>query len=234
MVRRIFVEKKGDFAVEAAGLFSDIKQNLHIEGLEGIRIINRYDIEGIDDETYKLAKYTVFAEPAIDIATDEVLETLSSAIFFAVEYLPGQYDQRADSAAQCIKLMKPGTECNVKFARIYLLEGNLAQEEVDAIKKYVINPVDSQEAADEKPESLQMETVIPEDVAILHGFREKTEAELEVFRKEMGFAMSKGDLLHIHQYFAQEEKRDPSITELKVIDTYWSDHCRHTTFNTEL
>ncbi|MEG0392770.1 MAG: phosphoribosylformylglycinamidine synthase, partial [Anaerovoracaceae bacterium] len=155
-------------------------------------------------------------------------------IFFAVEYLPGQYDQRADSAAQCIKLMKPGTECNVKFARIYLLEGNLAQEEVDAIKKYVINPVDSQEAADEKPESLQMETVIPEDVAILHGFREKTEAELEVFRKEMGFAMSKGDLLHIHQYFAQEEKRDPSITELKVIDTYWSDHCRHTTFNTEL
>lgn len=234
MVRRIFVEKKKGFAVEAEGLFSDVKNNLHLEGLRSLRVINRYDMDGIDDETYIMAKHTVFAEPAVDRATDEVPDLPESAIFFAVEYLPGQYDQRADSARQCIGLMKPGTEARVRFARVIVLEGDLSPKDVESVKEYIINPVDSREAQWEKPETLEMEMAVPEDVAIVHGFCEKSGEELEEYRQEMGFAMSREDLLHIHAYYSQEEKRDPTITELMVIDTYWSDHCRHTTFHTEL
>ncbi len=234
MVRRVFVEKKKEFAVEAKGLFSDIKQNLHMDGLESLRVINRYDMDGVDEELYEMAKYAVFAEPAIDKATDETLDLPESAIFFAVEYLPGQYDQRADSAAQCIRLLKPGVSVEVKFARVILLSGDLSREDVEAIKGYVINPVDSREASPEKPDTLEMEMEVPADVAVVEGFREKTKEELEEYRQEMGFAMSREDLLHIHKYYVEEEKRDPTITELLVIDTYWSDHCRHTTFFTEL
>ncbi|MEG0430781.1 MAG: phosphoribosylformylglycinamidine synthase [Anaerovoracaceae bacterium] len=235
MVKRIFVEKKQGFDVEAQGLFEDIKQNLHIDGLLNLRVINRYDIDGIDEETYEMAKFSVFAEPAIDNAYDEVLpDSVVSANFFAVELLPGQYDQRADSAAVCIKLMKPEVTATVKFARVIVLEGDLSGDDIETIKGYCINPVDSQLAIIEKPETLEMEMQVPADVEIIEGFIDKSPAELEAFRTAMGFAMSEGDLIHIHGYFKNEEKRNPSITELKVIDTYWSDHCRHTTFNTEL
>lgn len=235
MVRRIYVEKKKGFDVEAQGLLEDIQENLHAEGLTGIRILNRYDVDGIDDATYQRARYTVFAEPAIDTAYDEQMpEELRSATFFSVEYLPGQYDQRADSAAQCIKLMNAEAEATVKFAKVIVLKGEISSEQLETIKNYCVNPVDSQIAQAEKPETLDMETVQPEDVAIMEGFTSKSADALEQFRREMGFAMSPDDIKVIQDYFRNEEKREPSITELKVIDTYWSDHCRHTTFNTRL
>lgn len=234
MVRRIYVEKKKGFDVEAAGMLADLQQNLHVTGLTGVRVLNRYDVDGIDDETYQRARYTVFAEPAIDTAYDEEIPQLNGAAFFATEYLPGQYDQRADSAAQCIKLMNVEAEATVKFAKVVVLEGNVTAEDVEAVKNYVVNPVDSQVAQAEKPETLEMETVVPADVEIMTGFIDKNADELENFRKEMGFAMSPADIRMIQGYFKNEEKRDPSITELKVVDTYWSDHCRHTTFNTAI
>lgn len=235
MVRRIYVEKKKGFDVEAQGLLEDIQQNLHIEGLESVRILNRYDVDGIDDATYQRARYTVFAEPAVDTAYDEQMpEELSSATFFAVEYLPGQYDQRADSAAQCIKLINVNANASVKFARVIVLEGSITQEQLEAVKSYCVNPVDSQIAENMKPETLDMETLVPEDVKIMEGFIKKDADGLEQFRREMEFAMSEDDIRAIQGYFKNEEKRDPSLTELKVIDTYWSDHCRHTTFNTQL
>lgn len=235
MVRRIFVEKKKGFDVEAQGLFEDIKTNLHIAGLTGVRVINRYDVQGVDEKTYEMAKYSVFAEPAIDSVYEEKLDdAMVSANFFAVEFLPGQYDQRADSAATCIRLIEPSATPVVKFARVIMLEGELSESEVEEIKKYCVNPVDSQQASMEKPESLDMETTIPADVAVIEGFTEMNEEELEQFRKDMEFAMSADDIKCIQDYFRDDEKRNPTVTELKVIDTYWSDHCRHTTFNTEL
>ena len=235
MVRRIYVEKKKGFDVEAASLFNDIRENLHIKELTGVRVLNRYDIDGIDDATYEAAKLTVFAEPAIDVVYEETMpEELGSAIFFAVEYLPGQYDQRADSASQCIKLMNAEADATVKFARVIILEGDLDDQQVETIRSYCVNPVDSQIAADEKPENLEMETTVPEDVAVITGFRTMDEATLENYRKKMGFAMSPADIQFVQKYYAEDEDRDPTLTELKVIDTYWSDHCRHTTFNTTL
>ena len=235
MVRRIYVEKKKGFDVEAASLFNDIRENLHLNALKGVRVLNRYDIDGIDDATYEAAKLTVFAEPAIDVVYEETMpEDLGSAIFFAVEYLPGQYDQRADSASQCIKLMNAEADATVKFARVIILEGDLNDQQVETIRSYCVSPVDSQIAADEKPENLEMETTVPEDVATVAGFRTMDEAALENYRKEMGFAMSPADIQFVQKYYAEDEDRDPTLTELKVIDTYWSDHCRHTTFNTTL
>lgn len=234
MVRRIYVEKKKGFDVEATGLLEDLQQNLHVRGLSGVRVLNRYDVDGIDDETYQRARYTVFAEPAIDTAYDEEMPDLNGAAFFATEYLPGQYDQRADSAAQCIKLMNVNADATVKFAKVVVLEGSVAADDVEVIKNYVVNPVDSQVAQAEKPETLEMETVVPGDVEIMDGFTTKNADQLEAFRKEMGFAMSPADIKLIQSYFKDEEKREPSLTELKVIDTYWSDHCRHTTFNTAI
>ena len=235
MVRRIYVEKKKGFDVEAASLFNDIRENLHLNALKGVRVLNRYDIDGIDDATYEAAKLTVFAEPAIDVVYEETMPgDLGSAIFFAVEYLPGQYDQRADSASQCIKLMNAEADATVKFARVIILEGDLNDQQVETIRSYCVNPVDSQIAATEKPENLEMETTVPEDVVVITGFRTMDEAALENYRKEMGFAMSPADIQFVQKYYAEDEDRDPTLTELKVIDTYWSDHCRHTTFNTTL
>lgn len=234
MVRRIFVEKKAGFAVEADGLFEDLAQNLDLEKLEGVRIINRYDVEGIDDDTYEMAKNTIFAEPAVDAAYDEEMPDIGSAVFFAVEFLPGQYDQRADSAVQCISMMKPGTKAAVKFAKIYVLEGDLSDNDVAAVRKYVINPVDSREAALEKPDTIVTNYDAPADVPVINGFTAMDDVRLEEYRNELGMAMSKADLQLIREYFRDTEKRDPTMTELKVIDTYWSDHCRHTTFATEL
>jgi len=234
MVRRIYVEKKKGYDIEAQELFSDLKENLNLQGLSAVRVINRYDIEGIDDNTYNAAKYSIFAEPAIDMAYDEEVSIDAGALYFAVEYLPGQFDQRADSAEQCIKLMDANLEPKVRFARLIVLMGNISQEEYAAVKKYSINPVDSQEANLEKPQKLETQTVAPENVRIVHNFTKLSDQELIDYKTEQGFAMSEEDLKFVREYFSEKEKRDPTITELKVIDTYWSDHCRHTTFLTKI
>ncbi|HHU18480.1 MAG TPA: phosphoribosylformylglycinamidine synthase [Clostridiales bacterium] len=234
MVRRIYVEKKKGYDIEAQELFSDLKENLNLQGLSAVRVINRYDIEGIDDNTYNAAKNSIFAEPAIDMAYDEEVSIDAGALYFAVEYLPGQFDQRADSAEQCIKLMDANLEPKVRFARLIVLMGNISQEEYAAVKKYSINPVDSQEANLEKPQKLETQTVAPENVRIVHNFTKLSDQELIDYKIEQGFAMSEEDLKFVREYFSEREKRDPTITELKVIDTYWSDHCRHTTFLTKI
>jgi len=234
MVKRVFVEKKKGFDVEARGLFNDIKYNFAPEGLTGVRVLNRYDVQGLDDESFEIAKNQVFSEPTVDITYDEEMPDIGDASFFAVEYLPGQYDQRADSAAQCIRLIMAKADPIVKFARIVVLEGKVSEEELEKIAAYCINPVDSQFAVMDKPEVLGMETTVPDDVPVISGFVNKTPDELRAYRQEQGFAMSEEDIFFIQDHFKKEEKRDPSMTELKVIDTYWSDHCRHTTFNTEL
>ncbi|MDO4552652.1 MAG: phosphoribosylformylglycinamidine synthase [Bacillota bacterium] len=234
MVYRIYVEKKPGFNVEAGGMLADLRDNLHLQGLEEVRILNRYDVEGIDRETYERSKGTVFSEPAIDRVFEEELPRDLGSVCFAVEYLPGQYDQRADSAAQCIKMMAAGGEPVVKCARVIGLKGCVSPEELAAVKKYCINPVDSREASPEKPQSLSLDSPAPADVALLQGFRSMGEEEGAAYRRDMGLAMSMADLRFVQKYFAEEEKRDPTLTELRVIDTYWSDHCRHTTFQTKL
>lgn len=234
MVRRIYVEKKKGYDIEAQGLVEDLKENLHLNGLSAVRVVNRYDVEGIDQDTYEAAKYTVFAEPAIDKAYDEMVSIEAGSHFFAVEYLPGQYDQRADSAAQCIKLMNVDSEATVKFARMIILNGSISEQEFAAIKNYCINPVDSHEAELEKPEKLDIQTIVPEDVKTINGFIQMSDEEIASYRENMGFAMSDEDLKFVREYFAVDEKRNPTMTELKVIDTYWSDHCRHTTFLTKI
>ena len=234
MVRRIYVEKQKGFDIEAQGLYEDLKENLYLSGLDAVRVINRYDIERIDDATYEAAKYTVFAEPAIDMIFDETVPVDAGSHFFAVEYLPGQYDQRADSAAQCIKLMNVSSDATVRFARLIVLTGSISDGELTAIKNYCINPVDSHEAGLDKPDKLEMQTVVPENVKTIRGFIRMSDAEIKAFREEQCFAMSREDLKFVREYFALEEERDPTMTELKVIDTYWSDHCRHTTFLTKI
>jgi len=234
MVRRIYVEKKKGFDIEAQELYEDLKENLQLKRLTSVRVMNRYDIEGIDDDTYEAAKYTIFAEPAIDWVYEENVSIDKGSRFFAVEYLPGQFDQRADSAEQCIKLLNVNSEAVVRFARLIVLNGVISEEEFAAVKKYCINPVDSHEAALEKPDRLDTQTVAPENVEIIFGFTRMSDDEIEKFHKEKGFAMSVEDLKFVRQYFAMEEKRNPTVTELAVIDTYWSDHCRHTTFLTAI
>jgi len=234
MVRRIYVEKKDGFNVEAVGIFNDIKENLHISGINGVRVINRYDVEGITDETYDNARMTVFSEPAVDRISDETLPEGPVSAFFATEYLPGQYDQRADSAAQCIKLIDPSAEATVRFARVIAIDGDITDAELESIKNYLINPVDSREADLEKPETLQLNLELPGEVPTVEGFIDGTAEELEAYRKERGFAMSSEDIKFVQVYFKNDENRNPTITELKVIDTYWSDHCRHTTFQTKI
>lgn len=235
MIKRIFVEKKKGFDVEAKGLLSDIIANLHPEGLTGLRVINRYDIQNIDDEIYDMAKYQVFAEPAVDDVYDEDMPEISQpGTFFAVEYLPGQYDQRADSAVQCIRLIRPDADPKVRFARVIVLEGEVSEEDINKIANYCVNPVDSQFAELEKPKALDIEMAAPEEVESVKGFIQMSFEELLAYKKQQEFAMSDGDIKFIQDYFKKEEKRDPTVTEMKVIDTYWSDHCRHTTFNTEL
>ena len=235
MVHRLYVEKKQGYDVEAQSLFSYVKESLKIEGLENIRVINRYDIDGINDKTYEKAKFSIFAEPAIDVIYEEKLPSnVSSAIFFAVEYLPGQYDQREDSAEVAISLMKPRARAEVAFARVIVIEGDVTEEDVERIKHLIVNPVDSRLADLEKPESVSMEMDKPEEVRPIDSFNRMDREQLLEFRKENEFAMSEDDMLFVADYFHNEEQRNPTPTELKVIDTYWSDHCRHTTFNTVL
>ena len=232
-VKRIFVEKKCSYAVEAAALFDDIKTNLGIGELKQVRIINRYDMEGIDNETYDKAVWTVFAEPPVDMIYHEELSVGKTESCFAVSYLPGQFDQRADSAMQCLQIIAQKDNIEIKTAKIYLLSG-VNNEQLGAIKKYLINPVDSCEAALEKPQTLAMEVISPPPVVILKGFIKMDDDELRRMAGEMSLAMSAEDLCFCRDYFKNEELRDPSITELRVIDTYWSDHCRHTTFHTQI
>lgn len=234
MVRRVFVEKKEGFDAEAQGLFRELSENLHLRRLSRVRIINRYDIEGIDRQVYESAKETIFSEPAVDCVWDEKMEIPAGCRWFLSEYLPGQYDQRADSAAQCIQLINGGSKPAVRFAKMILLVGEISDEELKTVKRYCINPVDSQEGASEKPERLAMDMAVPQNVARVEGFCQMSPEELEVYRKDMGFAMSREDLQFVRSYFADQEQRDPTVTELKVIDTYWSDHCRHTTFHTQI
>ncbi|SHK20378.1 phosphoribosylformylglycinamidine synthase [Paramaledivibacter caminithermalis] len=234
VVRRLFVEKKRGFDVEAQHLLKNIKDNLGIKELEYIRVINRYDISGVSIEEFERSKRTIFSEPNVDNVYDEVLEINDDEKVLAIEFLPGQYDQRADSAAECIQILAQKEKPIVHVAKLLILKGSIDNEDFDKIKNYCINPVDSREASLEKPDSLEMKVEDPEEVKILEGFIDKSEDEIAVFREELGFAMNIDDLLFCRDYFRDTEKRNPTITELKVIDTYWSDHCRHTTFLTEI
>ncbi len=229
MVYRIFVEKKSELAGEAKALLNDARTLLGIKALENVRILNRYDAERIDRRTFDYAVKTVFSEPQLDLVSTE--PDVSGATVFAVEYLPGQFDQRADSAAQCIQIISQGDRPLVKSARVYVLYGNITEGELAEIKNYVINPVEAREASLELPTTLETEYDIPESVATLDGFITKTRAELEEMISSLGLAMDGDDIEFCKNYFAQE-KRNPTITELRMIDTYWSDHCRHTTFGT--
>ena len=231
MVYRIYVEKKKGLANEARSLYSDIRSLLGIEGLRLLRVFNRYDVEKIDAELFAYAKGTVFSEPQLDDVYDEI-ETADARVF-AVEYLPGQFDQRADSAAQCIQIISRGERPEVRTAKVYLLYGDISEQELAEIKKYVINPVEAREAALDKPETLQLAYDRPESVEILVGFTSLDEEGLAAFIRERGLAMDIDDIRFCQAYFRSEE-RDPSITEIRMIDTYWSDHCRHTTFMTTI
>ena len=231
MVYRIFVEKKNNLAHEAHALYSELKNLLGIKGLTSVRILNRYDAENISEKLFCEAVDSVFSEPQLDIATRDI--DVDGGTVFAVEYLPGQFDQRADSAAQCIQIMSCGDRPTIRTAKVYVLGGVLTDEEISAVKKYVINPVEAREASMQLPETLAMDYDIPSDVATLNGFCNKTDSELADMIKTLGLAMDLDDIKFCREYFAGE-KRDPTITEIRMIDTYWSDHCRHTTFLTTI
>ena len=231
MVYRIYVEKKPGFDVEANGLKNELTSLLGIKDLTGLRLLNRYDVEGIDEALFNQCVSTVFSEPPVDNTYAEL--PAAEGVSFAVEYLPGQFDQRAASAAECIQLISQGERPLVRSARVYLLEGALTPEQVAEIKKYVINPVEAREASLEPKETLKMEYPVPAAVAVLEGFNQLDEAGLAKFIEEKGLAMDLGDIKFCQEYF-RTEQRDPTITEIKMIDTYWSDHCRHTTFGTIL
>ena len=233
-VRRIFVEKKDEFAVEAQGMLADLKENLSLDGLTGVRIINRYDVTGISDEEYMQARSLIFSEPPVDNCYDEEIEIDSNARVFAIEYLPGQYDQRADSAEECISILTQKARPTVKSAKLIVLAGTISDSEFEAVKGYVINPVEMRLASLEKPETLALDVTAPEDVAVVEGFISMDDGALAQMIGEMGFAMDKDDLQFCRAYFKDTEKRDPTVTELRMIDTYWSDHCRHTTFGTKI
>lgn len=233
-VRSIFVEKKSGYDVAAKGLLADLKNNLKIKGLRHIRVLIRYDIEGLSESEYQASRTTIFAELPVDLVYDEKFPFSSGDRLFAIEYLPGQYDQRADSAAQCIQIITHGNRPNVATAQIYVIMGNISDEEFTKIKRYCINPVDSREASLEKPKTLQMKADIPADVKVVQNFITMNSEQLEGLRTELGLAMRFDDLQFCQSYFRDTENRDPSITEIRMIDTYWSDHCRHTTFLTKI
>lgn len=233
MVLRFFVEKKVGFDVEAQALCADIKRNLGIQALLSVRIINRYDVDGLDESDFEIAKRTIFSEPQVDVLYSE-LPDFSEQRFFAIEQLPGQFDQRAESAAQCIQILTLKESITVKTARIVALSGNITQYEFSKIKEYCINPVESRVASLEPLESLEQEIIIPSDVTSINGFTDFTDTQLAEFLKEHDLAMDINDALFCRDYFSNTEKRDPTLTEIKLIDTYWSDHCRHTTFLTNL
>lgn len=233
-VKRIYVEKKTPYAVRANELKEEIKSYLGIKGLDTVRELIRYDIENLTDETYKKALGIVFSEPPVDVLYEEDFEKNNDDKVFSVEYLPGQFDQRADSAEQCVKLLNEKEEPIIRSATTYVLTGEISDEEFDRVKAYCINPVDSRESNAVKPETLVVKFDEPADVITFDGFNHMEENELNELYQSLNLAMTFKDFLHIQNYFKNEEKRDPSMTEIRVLDTYWSDHCRHTTFLTEL
>ena len=233
-VRRILVEKKQGFDLEAKHLKSDLEETLHIDTIENLRILNRYDIQKIEDEIYEKAINTVFSEPNTDDVYKEYIELNKEDRVFAIEYLPGQYDQRGDWASQCIQIVNQGIRPIINTAKVVILTGNITDEQFEQIKSYCINPVDSREASLEKPETLEVDTEIPTSVDIVEEFISLDENGLKDLMKNLGLAMTFDDLLHVQKYFKQIENRNPTITEIRVLDTYWSDHCRHTTFMTKI
>jgi len=233
-VRRIYVEKKNEYAVKAKELFKDIKGYLGINSVTGVRYIIRYDVENISDDIFEKACKTVFSEPPVDDYYPEDLKLNDNDRVFSVEYLPGQYDQRADSAVQCIQFLRAEENPTIRTAVTYVLEGNVSDDEFEKIKAYCINPVDSREAGKDKPETLQSVFATPADVSVFEDFTNMPEDEFRKLYDSLGLAMTYKDFCFIREYFANDEKRNPTFTEIKVLDTYWSDHCRHTTFSTEL
>ncbi len=236
-VRRVYVEKKDGFGVQAQDLEHEISSYLGIQDVEGVRVLIRYDVENISDETFEKACRGVFAEPPVDILYHEEFPVTQGSRVFSVEFLPGQFDQRADSAVQCVQFIKEDEQPVIRTAVTYVIVGKngpISQEEFDAVKAHCINPVDSRETGMEKPETLVEEFPEPDDVIIFDGFQTMGEEKLKELYASLGLAMTFKDFRHIQNYFCSEEKRDPSMTEIRVLDTYWSDHCRHTTFSTEL
>ncbi|WP_276929503.1 phosphoribosylformylglycinamidine synthase [Herbinix luporum] len=234
MVRRIYVEKKEPYNVRGKLLAKELTNYLGINGVESVRVLNRYLIENVSEDNYKLAINTVFMDPSVDIIHEETIDIKSGERVFSVEYLPGQYDQRADSAEQCIKLLDENSEPIVRSATTYIISGNISEEDFNKIKSYCINSVDSRETEEITPKSLITRQEEPKEVDILTGFKDMDKEELENLYNSLNLAMTIADFIHIQNYFKNEENRDPSITEIRVLDTYWSDHCRHTTFLTEL
>ena len=233
-VRRVYVEKKPEFAVQAKELLNEVKSYLGVKSATNIRVLNRYDIENLSDETFERACNGVFSEPPVDVLYHETFSYGENDKVFSVEFLPGQFDQRADSAVQCVQFIKEDELPVIKTATTYVIEGRVSEEELEAIKAHCINPVDSRETSMDKPETLVTKFEEPADVKIFHGFKDMTEEELKELYGSLGLAMTFKDFQHIQNYFKGEEDRDPSMTEIRVLDTYWSDHCRHTTFSTEL
>ena len=234
MVKRIYVEKKPEISVEAKGLLKDLKENLLLKNLEDLKIVNRYDVEGINDEIFEKAKNTVFSEPQVDECFEEEYPFAKEDKIFGVEYLPGQFDQRANSLSECLQILTEGERPLAKSAKIYVIKGNISTEDLEKIKKYIINPVDSRECTLEKLKTVKDEHPEPKDVAIVEGFIHMTDEDSKKFYDKYGFAMDIEDLKFCQKYFRDVEKRDPTMTEMKMIDTYWSDHCRHTTFLSKL
>ena len=233
-VKRIYVEKKEDYAVHAKELKQELCGYLNIHTLTGVRELIRYDVEALSEDTYKKALVTVFSEPPVDCVYEGDFDREEGDRVFSVEYLPGQFDQRADSAEQCVKLLNEKEEPVIRSATTYVLSGNISDEDFMRIKSYCINPVDSRETDEAVPDTLNIVFDEPEDVKILDGFCDMEEEKLTPLYHSLNLAMTMKDFLHIQKYFRDEEKRDPSMTEIRVLDTYWSDHCRHTTFLTEL
>ena len=233
-VKRVYVEKRPEFAVQAKELQHEAKSYLGIQTITGIRVLNRYDIENLSDETFETACNGIFSEPPVDILYREEFPMKEGSRVFSVEFLPGQFDQRADSAVQCVQFIKEDETPVIKTATTYVIEGEITDAEFEAIKSHCINPVDSRETGMDKPETLVTVFEEPEDVKIFDGFKEMPEIELKELYDSLGLAMTFKDFLHIQGYFKGEEDRDPTMTEIRVLDTYWSDHCRHTTFSTEL
>ena len=233
-VKRIFVEKRPGFDVEAQNLLADLQNNLGLKNAEKVRIINRYDISGLDGDDFEKAKNTILSETNADTVYDEILPEDKDFRVFATEYLPGQYDQRADSASQCVQLLTQGERPQVVSAKLIAVKGNITDDEFKKIQNYLINPVESRLASLEKPDSLDMKSAVPDDVAVVEGFISWNDDEMKQYFDTMGFAMTLSDLQFCRDYFRDTEHRDPTVTELRVIDTYWSDHCRHTTFLTRL
>ncbi|MGN1480988.1 phosphoribosylformylglycinamidine synthase [Porcipelethomonas sp.] len=232
-VFRIYVEKKPEYAVEAKSVLNDIQTALRLN-ISGIRILNRYDVDRISEEDFKMSVSTVFSEPAVDVTYSELPVLINNERIFAVEFLPGQFDQRADSCEQCIQILTQKERCRVKNAKIYIIEGRLTDEEFEKLKSYLINPVESREASLDIVRTLDTEYQIPEKVEVLENFIRLNDKGLNAFIKEFGLAMDFDDIKFCQSYFRDTEKRDPTITEIRMIDTYWSDHCRHTTFSTNI